>query len=250
MDARKFLLPSPRLLSGLYITSLDRHGKFLWVQCVGNQAIKIHLSSTGWLMPGNTMTWARHPTPDDMHENFRHNVDDRNIRFRLIMSNDEVWNYHDSRTWGKWQLVENVANICEDPQIQKYGPDWLKETGKAFDSLMICITKRAAKDVLTDQNISAGIGNYLAVEALHRAKIHPRRTWNTLTVDQKSNLLYDVSSFIDESLKRDDHSHWLVFEKAGQVCKTCGKGTIQYLKDGASAKRGSYFCNVCQPLNT
>jgi formamidopyrimidine-DNA glycosylase len=195
------------------------------------------------------MTWARHPIPDEMHNNFRHSVDDRNIRFQMHFDSGEVWNYHDSRTWGKLQLVENVNQIYDDPQIQRYGPDWLKDRPLAVLKIMRYnqLSKRSIKDVLTDQTISAGVGNYLAVEACHRAQIHPLTPRILMFAARLAPLLTKVGLLIDESLKKDNHDHWLVFEKAGQVCPTCHQGIIQYVKDGKTAKRGSYFCPICQP---
>lgn len=201
-------------------------------------------------MPGDMMTWAKHPTPDDMHENFRHSVDDRNIRFRMFMDNGDVWNYHDSRTWGKLQLVEGVSSILDDEQIARYGPDWVKSPHEALDAIVDHRSRRAAKDVLTDQNVSAGVGNYLAVEAMHRAGVYPRTSWSELGRNTRWLIGEMLRELIDESFNSSNHSHWRIFEKRGQLCPSCEQGIIEYVKDGASAKRGSYYCPICQPRSS
>jgi len=230
--------------TGRKIVTIDRHGKFLWVQLEGSKAIKIHLSSTGWFTPANEM--AQEATQvDGIKDNFLHNVNEAGIRFRLALNDGQIWNYHDPRTWGRLELVDGDYP-SSDPQIARMGPDWIKSPRAANWELTSTSSTRTLKDLLTDQSVAAGVGNYLAVEACFLTKKHPLGRWNQLTEYEKDLLAFNVEAFINLSLKKDDHSHWSVFGKAYETCPSCRSTNIQYVKDSKSAKRGSYFCPTCQ----
>lgn len=221
------------------ITDITRHGKMLFVHLASNQLWQIHLSSTGWFMPGNEAARAK-GLADPIHRNFLHGINPRNVRVRFHFQDGQRWDYHDSRTWGKWWL--RPPN-WEQPDV---GPDWLKETTKAIHVLIMHQSRRTAKDVLCDQHLTAGLGNYLACETLHLAGIHPHTRWHLVTARQREVLTQVINNFLPECLARADHGHWNVFDKAGEPCPRHPNQPIGYAKDGTNGKRGSYFCSLCQ----
>lgn len=223
------------------ITGLDRLGKHLWVQ-IGSIAWHVHLSSTGWFLPSNEAAFEATAT-DPIHANFLHSVNDENVRLRIHLDDGQIWNYHDPRTWGKWWLKPYKA-LLDDPYMQGLGPDWLKEPARAKEKLQGAGSKRPLKEVLCDQTITAGLGNYLACEVAHRARIHPHTGFALLRPIQRTILNDEIEEFVALCMKSGDHSHWAVFDKLGEGCKNCGT-PIAYAKDG-SGKRGSYYCPICQ----
>jgi formamidopyrimidine-DNA glycosylase len=197
-------------------------------------------------MPANQQA-ITHTEVDPIHSNFIHNINEKGIRFYLGLDDGQLWSYHDPRTWGTITLVEG-EKPRDDAQIAAFGPDWMNETSAAIAAIVNTRTKTTAKEVLTNQRISCGIGNYIACEALFIAGIHPRDSWSLLSEADRVRTACAVRQFLQRSLLENDHSHWQVFQKLGSECPVCKSSDIQYIKDGthASAKRGSYFCPSCQ----
>jgi len=215
------------------ILSIDRIGKHLCVQ-YGGFAWQIHLGGTGWFVPHGVNV-----------SNFIHSVSPNTVRVKLVFDRGESWDYHDSRTWGKWWIKPYEA-MLEDPYFQSYGPDWIRDPNLAKEALIGSRSKRFAKDVLCDQKLTAGIGNYLSCEILHRAGIHPHTRFHRIGNEDRQSLAAWAEVFVQECMKKEDHAHWKVFLKKGDKCMSCNKGEILYVKD-VGGSRGSYFCSQCQP---
>lgn len=229
-----------------YIRGVDRIGKNLWVK-TSEYSWHIHLGSTGWFSPASEEAWdAVDGTEDPIVKNFIHSINPQNIRMSLTFDDGQRWHYHDPRTWGKW-WAKPYNEMLDDPYFQDYGPDWLSSPFRASTALIEVVSRRTAKDVLCDQKVTAGIGNYLSCEILHRAGIHPHRSFNDISVESRTMLAVLVKAVLYECMKRKDHSHWRVFQRAGERCLSCGGEEIEYVKDGGS-RRGSYFCRQCQPI--
>lgn len=237
-------------VKGQEIHSLDRLGKHLLIFLgVKNTFWHIHLNSTGWWMPGNDLAkWAS--STDPIHDNFLHSVNDKNVRVKMLLSDGQLWNYHDSRTWGSWWIKQGSTTRA-NPYFQELGPDWIYEPVAAFDALRSYQkSRRTVKDVLCDQRITAGLGNYMACEVAFRASIHPHSRWSALSERQRHDLATEAPLFVKECFEHDDHSHWMVFGREGEPCRRPHPvrfTPIRYVKDGSGA-RGSYFCPRCQEL--
>jgi len=140
------------------IIGVERFAKHLWIQLEQGHAWHVHLSSTGWFLPTRQDQMEK---AGILHENFMHSISSRNIRVKVHLDDDTVWHYHDPRTWGKWRLRKGDAP--EDSKIfESYGPDWLKQAALASVALVNhkVTSKVTLKEVLCDQNVTAGLGNY------------------------------------------------------------------------------------------
>lgn len=226
------------------IKRVDRIGKALGVMLEGDVIWHIHLNSTGWWLPGNSEA-EKAIALAPIHEQFLHIVNDKTIRLKAHFSDGQIWHYHDSRTWGKWYL-RNGANMRDDPYFAKYGPDWLTERSEARTALINHKSGRTLKDVLCDQKVTSGLGNYLACEIAFKASIHPHRIWNQLTLSERFCLPSVIEKFVDQSMESDGHEHWGVFKRDGLLCPRDSTHNIAYVKD-KGGQRGSYFCPTCQP---
>ena len=215
------------------IKSIDRIGKHLWVQ-YESCAWQIHLGGTGWFVPDGVTK-----------SNFIHSVNPNTVRVKILFDSGEKWDYHDSRTWGKWWIKPYQA-MMDDPYFQGYGPDWIRDPNLAAKALINVRSRRFVKDVLCDQKLTAGIGNYLSCEILHRAGIHPHTRFHRVGNEDRQNLAVWAEVFIRECMKKEDHAHWRVFQRGNKHCLTCRGDLIQYVKD-VGGSRGSYFCSRCQP---
>lgn len=230
------------------ITGIQRLGKALWLELEEKDGWYIHLNSTGWLMPGNKEA-ASKTEVNPIYENFLHGISEKSIRIRLWFDDGQVWNWHDARMWGEWDIRQGKV-MRDDPYFAAYGPDWLDQQEEAKQALRELKARKRTKDVLCDQGITAGLGNYLACEICHRAKVHPFREWNSLTEDEKEEICKKTSKMLTDSIGSTNHDHWMVFKRAGYSCFQCGE-LIDYQKDGKDGKgsRGSYYCPSCQILS-
>lgn len=229
------------LVQGEVISNISRYGKFLSVHLSRAGVFwHIHLSSTGWWAqagPGN-----REPIKEKWEEGFIHPVNLANARLSLHFDpgRENLWYYHDPRTWGKWWVWNTFERMMEE----EYGPDWLLNGVKASEALEQNLSKRTAKSVLTDQKVSAGLGNYLACEILFRCGVHPHKVW--VEVQDKPLVTQAIRTYLSQAMMGPERTAWKVFMREGERCSTCAMGMISYLKD-AGSKRGSYFCPICQP---
>jgi len=226
-----------------YIT---RYGKNLWIGLsIDGLAWHIHLSSTGWFLPNNQQAADLAGRSLIDPTKFIHSTDKKHTRLRLHFTDGQVWNYIDPRTWGKFFIRRGYVPR-DNSYFEDYGPDWLIDPITAMNALVQCNSSKTVKDVLTDQRITAGLGNYLACETAFRANIHPHQSWNSIEKQDRSRLAKLIPRFLQDCYNRDDHSHWAVFGMEGRGCVKC-QTPISYAKDRNSS-RGSYFCLSCQPL--
>lgn len=225
---------------------MTRYGKFIWLQFKDGGA-KIHFNSTGWFTPANNDA-AMASVVDPIVDNFIHVINKKGVRLRLHFDDGQIWNYHDPRTWGCMTYVPGCRSMYDEEQISNMGPDWLLDEEAAHRAWVNARTSRAAKDVMCDQRLAAGVGNYLACEVMHLAGVYPREPWNNISQEKRHELGVKAAYFLRECMNADDHEHWRVFLKKGKTCPTCGEAEIDYVKDGNAPKaRGSYFCPACQP---
>ena len=133
---------------------------------------------------------------------------DRDIIDRCVnqqLRDGQIWHYHDARTWGKWWM-KTMESIEEDPYFESYGPDWLHNPQAAKRMLTeVRESSRKIKDVLCDQRVTAGLGNYLSCEALHRAFVHPHSKTNLLGREDMLRLTEGIETVLRESMKSSDH---------------------------------------------
>jgi formamidopyrimidine-DNA glycosylase len=104
--------------------------------------------------------------------------------------------------------------------------------------------------------VLAGLGNIYVSEALHRAHLNPQRRGTSLKRAETDSLVDAIADSLRDALAEEESDEpityveeggdnfFLVYDRAGERCKTCGRGTIQRIVQGG---RSTYFCPVCQP---
>lgn len=119
------------------------------------------------------------------------------------------------------------------------------------------------KAALLDQHIIAGLGNIYVCEALHRARLSPRRKARTL-VKKKGHdpRLEDLVRHVREVLAEaiiaggstlQDFAHtdgaagafqqrFLVYDREGEACTSCGAPIERLVQSG----RSTFYCRHCQ----
>ena len=227
-------------LTGQTIRSITRRGKYLLASLGSGESLLIHLGMSGDFRitrPGRD----RGTQPADPHD---HVVID--------LSSGSVVTFNDPRRFGLMDLIRAGG---EHEALRTMGPEPLDA---AFDAAVLaraCAGKRVAlKVALLDQSLVAGVGNIYASEALHHARLSPRRRASTiatptgapreaafrLTAGIKAVLLKAVAA----NVRAYESGRFRVYEREGESClrRSC-RGTIRCI---TQAGRSTYFCPTCQ----
>lgn len=158
--------------------------------------------------------------------------------------------------------------LQKHPGISKLGPDVLGET---FDRSRAVRNLKKHPDTeiavaLLDQEILAGIGNYLKSEILFVTRTNPRALIRDLSDDQLCRILdasrevtlfsfensgftvsNDIRARLDEPGKSPftvGRKHY-VFRRTNKPCWNCG-APIRQFRQGAGKGRITYYCPTCQ----
>jgi formamidopyrimidine-DNA glycosylase len=182
------------------------------------------------------------------------------------MSNGALITFNDPRRFGSMKLVAR-AKLDEEPLLRALGPEPL---GNEFDAAMLaraCRRKKTSlKAALSDQRVVAGLGNIYVCEALHRARLSPRRQASTIATrtgaphERAERLVAGIKAVLNDAIKAGgsslrDHArtdgelglfqhHFRVYDREGKPCVTPGcKGTVRRV---VQTGRSTFFCPVCQ----
>ena len=163
--------------------------------------------------------------------------------------------FNDVRTFGRIFLGNKKA-LEEWSSWKKLGPEPLSMGEEAFAKAIR--GKRTIKSVLMDQHVIAGIGNIYADESLFAAQIHPARTADGLSVEEKGRLYAELVRLLLLSIEecgssiRDYHdangnvgafqNHFMVYGRGGESCNVCGARLRKIVLNG----RGTVYCPRCQ----
>lgn len=168
-------------------------------------------------------------------------------RLALSFDNGLVMYFTDPRTFGKMDLVNRIDSFVS---TKKLGKDLLDATNEDADK-MFSNRKISLKAILLKQQIVAGIGNWLADEALFRRNLHPGMSGASLSKDAAAALLEEAKKIAHDAIEADTHygefpAHYFVhYRKEGEVCPC---GDAQIVKT-TLAGRTTYFCSKCQPID-
>lgn len=158
----------------------------------------------------------------------------------------------------RWMTAAEFARAFSDGRL---GPDALALSADELRNRLRG-SRRAIKVALLDQRALAGVGNLYASEMLHVAGIHPARPCTAVTVGEWQALHAALRAVLTEAIRYEGstlsdgtyrnalnqaggyQAHHRVYDRAGRVCGTCGRGTIERV---VQAQRSTFFCVVCQP---
>jgi formamidopyrimidine-DNA glycosylase len=244
-------------LEGKRVEGLGRRAKYLLADLSSGDVLMMHLGMSGSFRVGKN-TPGRY-----YHERSKNTAHDHVV---FHMSSGARIAFNDPRRFGMMKLVPR-AELEREPLLRALGPEPL---GNAFDAAMLaraCKGKKTSlKAALSDQKIVAGLGNIYVCEALHRARLSPKR--RTSTIASKSGLPNERADKLVDAIKavlieaiaaggsslRDhrrtdgelgDFQHnFRVYDREGQPCPTPGcNGEIKRM---VQTGRSTFFCPVCQ----
>jgi formamidopyrimidine-DNA glycosylase len=231
------------------VRGVSRRAKYLLVELGSGDALLMHLGMSGSfrvLRAGREL--ARRPYYYDVSRLDTHD----HVVFE--MSNGTVVVFNDPRRFGFMALVasgerENHATLG------RLGPEPL---ARAFDAAALATAlagrKTSLKIALSDQRVVAGLGNIYVSEALHRARLSPKRKASTLVTrsGEPRPALHDLVAAIRDVLKQAIRNQYrtgadnpfLVYDREGEPCPRVGcAGTIRRIVQGG---RSTFYCPSCQ----
>jgi formamidopyrimidine-DNA glycosylase len=253
-------------LEGQKVEGLGRRAKYLLADLSSGDVLLMHLGMSGsFRVAHDQRNKARgESTPGGYYHDRSKDVAHDHVVFH--MSSGARIAFNDPRRFGSMKIIAR-AKLDQEPLLRALGPEPL---GNEFDAAMLaraCKGKRTSlKAALSDQKIVAGLGNIYVCEALHRARVSPKRMASTIAskaglpneraerlVDAIKAVLQDAIAAGGSSLR--DHRqtsgelglfqhNFRVYDREGAPCPTPGcKGTIKRI---VQSGRSTFFCPVCQ----
>ncbi len=260
-DSYLFLTPPARLrraLVGRTVGALGRRGKYLVAELDGGGRLVVHLGMTGQLLSSAASSVrllsasARSALAPEEIPGFRPDAH-THLRLRFADGGPEVF-LRDVRKFGK---VLWLAPGETHERLDRLGVDALAVEG---ETLFRASRGRrlAAKALLLDQAVVAGVGNIYADEALFAAGVRPSRRagrlsraeWGHIAKALRRVLLRSIetggSSISDYVAPNGQDGHFqderCVYGRSGEPCRRC-RGPIRRSR---IAQRSSHWCASCQ----
>jgi formamidopyrimidine-DNA glycosylase len=235
-----------RIAEGQRIQSVQRKGKYLWLQLTQG-IVTLHFKLDGhllWFSSTKEMAELASPQGSGVH------VD---VIFELDKG---VLGFADRRHFGRVHVWESEA-AC--PALAGLGLDAMSRdfTPARFTELLEG-SKRSLKEFLLDQMRVAGIGNIYSCESLWHGRLDPRRPADSLKFAEARRLHKAIVSVLARALECcldpppdfRDPEWWFqgledilrAYDREGKPCRRCGEP----IKRIAQGGRSTYFCAYCQ----
>jgi formamidopyrimidine-DNA glycosylase len=247
-------------LEGQTVTGLGRRAKYLLADLSSGDVLLMHLGMSGsFRVTNGTKT-----TPGAYYHDRSNDETHDHVIFQ--MSSGARIAFNDPRRFGCMKLISR-AKLEHEPLLRALGPEPL---GNAFDAAMLAMAckgkKTSLKAALSDQRVVAGLGNIYVCEALHRARISPKRMASTIATksgapNERAEKLVDaIKIVLNDAIKAGgsslrDHRqtsgalgmfqhNFRVYDREGQRCPTpnCPGATKRIVQTG----RSTFFCPGCQ----
>jgi formamidopyrimidine-DNA glycosylase len=248
-------------LEGKTVSGIGRRAKYLLTDLSSGDVLVMHLGMSGSFhvfREGGDKSLGRY-----YHERAKHVTHDHVV---FHMSSGAIVTFNDPRRFGSMKIVAR-DKLDAEPLLKGLGPEPL---GNEFDASLLagaCSGKKTSlKAALLDQRVVAGLGNIYVCEALHRARLSPKRMAATIAkksgapneraerlVDGIKAVLKDAIEAGGSSLR--DHKltdgglgmfqhNFRVYDREGERCRTPNcRGTVKRIVQNG---RSTFFCPACQ----
>jgi formamidopyrimidine-DNA glycosylase len=242
-------------LTGRLVERLDRRAKYLLIRLDGGETLLSHLgmsgrysieAADGAVQPGDFV----HAEP----------ANPRHDHVVLTVEGGVTVRYNDPRRFG---FMDLFATAHEDANtfLRDLGPE---PNSNSFSSAhldqALAGRRTPIKAALLDQSIVAGLGNIYVCEALHRARISPRRLSASIPGARAARLAPVVRQVIDEAILAGGSTlrdfaaadgalgyfqhRFRAYGRQGEACPSEGCGGVidRIIQSG----RSTFFCPACQ----
>lgn len=167
------------------------HGKFIYMILEGGASI--------WLTLGLTGYWSE--------------VKTKHTRLTLQLEDNSLY-FNDTRGLGTIKFVGDKNELIK--KLQSLGPDMATSNitdNELKERLMFMRSEKTVAQAIMDQNVIAGVGNYIKAEALYRARISPNRLIKELSDSEISSLNTSIKYIIGKSYNLKSKMSMGDFEK-------------------------------------
>jgi formamidopyrimidine-DNA glycosylase len=253
----KSLFLFKKLLLKNKILNIKRRGKNILFFLSNNYILLFHLKMTGHLLLGN---WKKKKGKwiSEIGGTFAERVNSY-LHFILWLDDGRQLGLSDLRKFAKIalfkkeKLKEELGKLGEEPLSKAFTFEKFKEIIKRKKRGII-------KKILMDQTLIAGIGNIYSDEILWRAKIHPKKEINNLSIKDLKKIYHIMIKVLKTAIKLKGESfsdfrniygekglfdiERKVYKREKEKCFRCNF-PIERIKIGS---RSSYFCPQCQKL--
>ena len=229
----KTVQPAPQALLGLQVLHVGRRAKYLVIEFENQLRLLIHLAQAGRID-------VEHPAKS---------TKPRGAVVRLVFDNDLaiLVREHGSERKARWWIL----SPGDDGPLAELGPE---ATESALSDLIFGTSDtRRLHTFLRDQSTVAGIGRGYADDILHRARLSPFSSLDSLNDVQRRELIAAINEVLDSALQsertRDGGlsaprlgERFVVHNRAGQACPRCGEGLARVSYDAYEI----VYCPRCQ----
>ena len=147
------------------VTQVDCKGKFIYILFDNGYSL--------WNTLGMAGSWSPIPT--------------KHSRVKLNFKEGSAY-FNDIRNFGTVRVSKDSNQLKE--KLDSLGPDMLAEevTNTVFANRIMKKSTKTVAEVIMNQSVICGVGNYLKSESLYLARISPHRIVETLSAEEMSNL--------------------------------------------------------------
>jgi formamidopyrimidine-DNA glycosylase len=253
-------------LEGRRVTALTRRAKYLLADLDSGETLIMHLGMSGRFTVFPPKGPVRHLGEFYFETGAEEGAEGAHDHVTFTMDDGSRIVFTDPRRFGMMDLAASTARE-DHPLLKELGPEPL---GNAFDAghlATVFAGKRAPlKAALLDQKTVAGLGNIYVCEALHRARLSPRRLAGstvrrdgapTVRLKTLGEVVRDVlreAIAAGGSILRDHHAtdgsagafqqRFRVYDREGEPCPTPGcRGVVRRI---VQSGRSTFYCPHCQ----
>ncbi len=248
-------------LKGRRIERIGRRAKYILVFLDNDDVLLVHLGMSGRF----TILERANTAPGRFYHRHDNQPGEPHVHVIFACDNATRVLYSDPRRFG-FMMLEPAATLDDSRFLKSLGPEPLGPGfSQSYLSRALAGRKTTLKAALLDQRLIAGIGNIYACEALHRARLSPRRLAASAGSPRRAtkragDLVEAVTTVLEEAIEAGgstlrDFAHadgalgyfqhrFAVYDREGEPCprRDCG-GQIRRI---VQAGRSTFFCPRCQ----
>ncbi len=241
-------------LEGQRIARLDRRAKYLLFRLDSGETLLAHLGMSGrFTVHGagvqNPGAFVHAPATLEKHD---HVVFDMEAGGRIVFNDPRRFGFMAMYATDSEADVSFLSGLGPEPNSNAFSAAFLTERLRGKTAPL--------KAALLDQRVVAGLGNIYVCEALHRARLSPRRGARTVGPQRAERLAQAVRAVIDEAIEAGGSSlkdfasadgelgyfqhSFRAYGREGEACATTDcAGTIRRI---VQSGRSTFFCPDCQ----
>ena len=236
-------------LEGQKVRELRRRAKYLLADLESGDILLMHLGMSGSF---RVVKGRRDAVQGDFY--YERSRLDAHDHVLFTMSSGATIVFNDPRRFGQMDII-TASELTSNRALKSLGPEPLDA---GFNAAILAHAlkgkKTTLKAALSDQRVVAGLGNIYVCEALHLARLSPKRRASTLATasgEPRSGaraLAEAIQDVLKEAIankhRYQGNDRFRVYDHEGDRCPRRGcTGTIKRI---VQAGRSTFFCPVCQ----